>query len=68
MMMFARPLDLSSRRENVLVFLRWSFTNMLDIEYPIALELMGGWMEMLAAAISNTGGAGILAVGRVIGI
>jgi nitronate monooxygenase len=45
--------------------LRSSFTGMLNIEHPIALAPMGGSAGgVLAAAVSNAGGFGLIGVGR----
>ena len=45
--------------------LRSSFTAMLNIEHPIALAPMGGSAGgVLAAAVSNAGGFGLIGVGR----
>ena len=45
--------------------LRSSFTAMMNIEHPIALAPMGGSAGgVLAAAVSNAGGFGLIGVGR----
>ena len=45
--------------------LRSTFTTMFDVEYPIALAPMGGSAGgILAAAVSNAGGLGLVGVGR----
>jgi len=45
--------------------LRSSFTAMLNIKHPIALAPMGGSAGgVLAAAVSNAGGFGLIGVGR----
>jgi len=44
--------------------LRTAFTTLLDIEHPIALAPMGGSAGgLLAAAVSNAGGLGLIGVG-----
>lgn len=45
--------------------LRSTFTTMLDVEHPIVLAPMGGSAGgVLAAAVSNAGGLGLIGVGR----
>lgn len=51
-------------RRTIHMPLRTTFTTMLDIEHPIALAPMGGSAGgVLAAAVSNAGGLGLVGVG-----